>query len=177
MAVSSDIAPPLEARCPWQRPYSLRNLWACVPSFRTPSGFAVVTKTSAAFRGLLQNNHKKHIRPSFCHNQQHPAHLRFFPFHGATIAFPYLLPQLCFYLLAHSRSLWRFTFFSKRAFNAVSSFSDCWGDSSFFVLTPFIQVSFLEPLNAYVVGRVDSDYFERRARITSQIFRAMKSAT
>jgi hypothetical protein len=39
---------------------------------------------------------------------------------------------------AHSKPLWRFMFFSKRAFNALSSSSHCSVDSSFFVLTPFI---------------------------------------
>src|SRR5882762_1265469 len=33
--------------------------------------------------------------------------------------------------LAHSRPLWRFMFFSKRAFNALSSSSRCSGDKSF----------------------------------------------
>src|ERR1700730_9793788 len=33
--------------------------------------------------------------------------------------------------LAHSRPLWRFMFFSKRAFNAPSNSSRCFGDKSF----------------------------------------------
>src|ERR1700737_4809665 len=36
--------------------------------------------------------------------------------------------------LAHSRPLWRFMFFSKRAFNALSSSSRCSGDKSFLLL-------------------------------------------
>src|SRR5258705_4785854 len=47
---------------------------------------------------------------------------------------------------AHKRPLWRFTFFSKRAFNALSSSSRCLGDNSFFVLGPCIyllSISFL----------------------------------
>src|SRR5262245_50092134 len=36
--------------------------------------------------------------------------------------------------LAHSRPLWRFTFFSKRAFNTLSSSSRCPGDNSFLLL-------------------------------------------
>src|SRR5918994_4933467 len=36
--------------------------------------------------------------------------------------------------LAHSRPLWRFMFFSKRAFNALSSSSRCSGDNSFLLL-------------------------------------------
>src|SRR5438128_11072717 len=36
--------------------------------------------------------------------------------------------------LAHSRPLWRFMFFSKRAFNALSSSSRCFGDNSFLLL-------------------------------------------
>jgi hypothetical protein len=36
--------------------------------------------------------------------------------------------------LAHSRPLWRFMFFSKRAFNALSSSSCCSGDNAFFLL-------------------------------------------
>src|ERR1700722_5177887 len=37
-------------------------------------------------------------------------------------------------ILAHSRSLWRFMFFSKRAFNALSSSSRFSGDNSFLLL-------------------------------------------
>src|SRR5438105_14965851 len=36
--------------------------------------------------------------------------------------------------LAHSRPLWRFMFFSKRAFNALSNSSRCFGDNSFLLL-------------------------------------------
>src|SRR6266571_8433855 len=36
--------------------------------------------------------------------------------------------------LAHSRPLWRFRFFSKRSFNALSSSSRCFGDNSFLLL-------------------------------------------
>src|SRR6516164_8108830 len=36
--------------------------------------------------------------------------------------------------LAHSRPLWRFMFFSNRAFNAASSPSRCFGDNSFLLL-------------------------------------------
>src|SRR5215216_296693 len=36
--------------------------------------------------------------------------------------------------LAHSRPLWRFMFFSKRAFNALSSSSRCCGDNCFLLL-------------------------------------------
>src|ERR1700731_436671 len=39
--------------------------------------------------------------------------------------------------LAHSRLLWRFMFFSKRAFNALSKSSRCSGDKSFLVLLMF----------------------------------------
>src|SRR3989475_5836359 len=39
--------------------------------------------------------------------------------------------------LAHSRPLWRFMFFSKRAFNALSSSSRCSGDKSFLLLLMF----------------------------------------
>src|SRR6266550_1927838 len=39
--------------------------------------------------------------------------------------------------LAHSRLLWRFMFFSKRAFNALSSSSRCSGDKSFLLLLMF----------------------------------------
>src|SRR3989454_1519526 len=39
--------------------------------------------------------------------------------------------------LAHSRPLWRFMFFSKRAFNALSSSSRCSGDKSFLLLFMF----------------------------------------
>src|SRR6266571_5132361 len=35
---------------------------------------------------------------------------------------------------AHSRPLWRFRFFSKRAFNALSSSSRCFGGNSFLLL-------------------------------------------
>src|SRR5262245_23847338 len=38
---------------------------------------------------------------------------------------------------AHSRPLWRFMFFSKRAFNALSSSSRCSGDKSFLLLLMF----------------------------------------
>src|SRR6266542_1065212 len=36
--------------------------------------------------------------------------------------------------LAHSRPLWRFMLFSKRAFNALSSSSRCFGDNCFLLL-------------------------------------------
>src|SRR2546423_11054459 len=39
--------------------------------------------------------------------------------------------------LAHSRPLWRFMFFSKRAFNALGSSSRCSGDKSFLLLLMF----------------------------------------
>src|SRR5467141_1255425 len=39
--------------------------------------------------------------------------------------------------LAHSRSLWRFMFFSKRAFNAPSNSLRCSGDKSFLLLLKF----------------------------------------
>src|SRR5438309_4717837 len=39
--------------------------------------------------------------------------------------------------LAHSRLLWRFMFFSKRAFNALSSSSRCSADKSFLLLLMF----------------------------------------
>src|SRR5712664_3410811 len=39
--------------------------------------------------------------------------------------------------LAHSRPLWRFMFFSKRAFNALSSSSRCSRDKSFLLLLMF----------------------------------------
>src|SRR6266436_8648786 len=39
--------------------------------------------------------------------------------------------------LAHSKPLWRFMFFSKRAFNALSSSSRCCGDRSFLLLLVF----------------------------------------
>src|SRR6516165_9377070 len=39
--------------------------------------------------------------------------------------------------LAHSRPLWRFMFFSKRAFNALSSSLRCSGDKSFLLLLIF----------------------------------------
>src|SRR3989442_4737272 len=45
--------------------------------------------------------------------------------------------------LAHSRPLWRFMFFSKRAFNVLSSSSRCSGDNFFFVSTPFIGFLFI----------------------------------
>src|SRR6267378_5552000 len=37
--------------------------------------------------------------------------------------------------LAHSRPLWRFMFFSKRAFNALRSCSHCSGDKAFLFLS------------------------------------------
>src|SRR6266480_5911148 len=39
--------------------------------------------------------------------------------------------------LSHSRPLWRFMFFSKRAFNALSSSLRCSGDKSFLLLLMF----------------------------------------
>src|SRR5882762_5269871 len=39
--------------------------------------------------------------------------------------------------LSHSRPLWRFMFFSKRAFNVLSSSSRCSGDKSFLLLLMF----------------------------------------
>src|SRR6266446_3905684 len=39
--------------------------------------------------------------------------------------------------LAHSRPLWRFMLFSKRAFNTLSSSSRCSGDKSFLLLLMF----------------------------------------
>src|SRR5438034_8981191 len=43
-------------------------------------------------------------------------------------------------ILAHSRPLWRFMFFSKRAFNALSSCSHCSGDKPFLLLLMFLAV-------------------------------------
>src|SRR2546421_5190339 len=42
--------------------------------------------------------------------------------------------------LAHSRPLWRFMFFSKRAFNALSSSSRCADDNSFLLLLVFFML-------------------------------------
>src|SRR6202023_1034548 len=39
--------------------------------------------------------------------------------------------------LSHSRPLWRFMFFSKRGFNALSNSSRCSGDKSFLLLLMF----------------------------------------
>src|ERR1700716_1932909 len=39
--------------------------------------------------------------------------------------------------LSHSRPLWRFMFFSKRAFNALNSSARCSGDNSFLLLLMF----------------------------------------
>src|ERR1700720_2131026 len=39
--------------------------------------------------------------------------------------------------LSHSKPLWRFIFFSKRAFNALSSSSRCSGDKFFLLLSMF----------------------------------------
>src|SRR6266576_2250723 len=47
------------------------------------------------------------------------------------------LPSSFACTLAHSRPLWRFMFFSKRAFNALSSSSRCSGDKSFLLLLMF----------------------------------------
>src|SRR5438046_1809443 len=41
-------------------------------------------------------------------------------------------------ILAHSRPLWRFIFFSKRTFNALSSSSRCTGDNSFLLLLMWV---------------------------------------
>src|SRR5207244_12990393 len=43
-------------------------------------------------------------------------------------------------ILAHSRPLWRFMFFSKRAFHALSSCSHCSGDKPFLLLLMFLVV-------------------------------------
>src|SRR3989441_2049019 len=48
-----------------------------------------------------------------------------------------LLASSFAFTLAHSRPLWRFMFFSKRAFNALSSSSRCSGDKSFLLLLMF----------------------------------------
>src|SRR5258708_14627947 len=45
-----------------------------------------------------------------------------------------VLPSSFACTLAHSRPLWRFMFFSKRAFNAPSKSSRCSGDRSFLLL-------------------------------------------
>src|SRR6202158_2729393 len=54
--------------------------------------------------------------------------------------------------LAHSRPLWRFMFFSKRAFNALSSSSRCSGDNSFLLL---LVLFILLLLRIALVGSVD----------------------
>src|SRR6266545_7680240 len=52
--------------------------------------------------------------------------------------------------LAHSSPLWRFRFFSKRSFNALSSSSRCFGDNSFllllmlFILFPIVLVGSMD---------------------------------
>src|ERR1700737_60542 len=57
------------------------------------------------------------------------------------------------FTLAHSRPLWRFIFFSKRAFKALSNSSRCSGDNSFFVSTRFIELSFLSLGRVYNCGK------------------------
>src|SRR3989442_2005636 len=46
--------------------------------------------------------------------------------------------------LTHSRPLWRFMFFSKRAFNALSSSSRCSGDKSFLLLLMFRALALID---------------------------------
>src|ERR1700674_2310236 len=58
--------------------------------------------------------------------------------------------------LAHSRPLWRFMFFSKRAFNAPSSSSRCSGDKSFLLLlmfNAFIALIVVAPRVSYLLLR------------------------
>src|SRR6266536_676819 len=55
--------------------------------------------------------------------------------------------------LAHSIPLWRFIFFSKRAFNVLSSSSRCTGDNFFLLLLMlFILLYYLRGLTACVTG-------------------------
>src|SRR5437667_7750135 len=55
--------------------------------------------------------------------------------------------------LAHSRFLWRFMFFSKRAFNALSSSSRCSGDNSFLLLLMFF-ILLLQPVDTRASRRI-----------------------
>src|ERR1044071_6868174 len=61
---------------------------------------------------------------------------------------------LCSFL--HSRPLWRFMFFSKRSFNALSSSSRCFGDNSFLLrfmlFLFFLQAPGLKSLNHQLIA-------------------------
>src|SRR6266705_4055452 len=54
---------------------------------------------------------------------------------------------------AHARPLWRSTFFSKRAFNALSSSSRCSGDNSFLLLLMFF-ILLLQPADTRASHRI-----------------------
>src|SRR5436309_10500063 len=62
---------------------------------------------------------------------------------------------------AHSRPLWRFMFFSKRAFNALSSSSRCSGDNSFLLLLMF----FILLLQTHRLHRLTGGYLPPTAKI------------
>src|SRR5229473_3986818 len=55
--------------------------------------------------------------------------------------------------LAHSRPLWRFTFFSNRAFNALSSSTRCSGDNSFLFLLSGWCMVLRSPLDSRLLSR------------------------
>src|SRR5260221_3518202 len=87
-----DIVVPLKAQCRWRQPYQQRCLPVYVLSLNPP--LRGHNKNFFALEGFPANNHKKCIRPSFYHGQQHPVHHRLFPFHLATTAFQYSLRAL-----------------------------------------------------------------------------------
>src|SRR5436309_919887 len=75
--------------------------------------------------------------------------------------------------LAHSRPLWRFMFFSKPAFNALSSSSRCSGDNSFLLLLVFfIRSSFIVGVHA-PAARVQRIVIPR-SEFTPKYFRETK---
>src|SRR5258708_12559251 len=87
-----DIVVPLKAQCRWRQPYQQR----CLPVYVLSLNPALRghNKNFFGLEGFPANNHKKCIRPSFYHGQQHPVHHRLFPFHLATTAFQYSLRAL-----------------------------------------------------------------------------------
>src|SRR5919106_6975450 len=58
--------------------------------------------------------------------------------------------------LAHSRPLWRFMFFSKRAFNALSSSSRCFGDNFFLLLVMLFILLLQADRQTFLLSQGDS---------------------
>src|SRR5260370_5416318 len=134
-----DTVLPLKAQCRWRQPYQQRYLPVYVLSLN--SALRGHNKNFCGLEGFPASNHKKCIRSSFYHGQQHPVRHRFFPFHSATTAFQYALRALLVLLPIRDLCGGSF-FFLKGPATLFEGFSPLlWRVSFFFFFVYFPQRS------------------------------------